>query len=231
MKRLLLGLWLAAIALAVPRPELPEGTYEYPPAKKAWEHWSSNREGVEYRIARTPRAWDDPQPSDWCVHGFLQEGAIVHAQSVFVDREGLSWLRCLYNGKLYAVRATYQDVTPAEREPLAIDAEGNFTGPTLHRYFKVVDPEGLNGRWSETDAHPGEDVAWPTTDINTWPVRQKFPPGAILIGVQGNRGVLLHDNIDGKVWMVVKRFDVRKFGHDEYLVRANTRYLKPIDGP
>jgi hypothetical protein len=107
------------------------------------------------------------------------------------------------------------------------DAQGEYGRRTLHTRWQVVDadPQGLNGRLAENFPRLYDDARqpWPTTEVLTWPVVERFPKGRILEAVTGNVGVMLIKETSGRTWMMVRRSD-----GGVCFVRANHRFLRPV---
>ncbi len=210
MRTLILLVLLSLMAGAqVPR---PEGN-QYPVS--TWKFWRVQSEHLDL--------WSAPGEK---VVGTVPRGALLRCQRMLVDKKGNTWLRVTYKGgpAVYA-RAATGSVDPDQSEPVQADASGDFHGRSEHVYWKVVDPTGLNGRWNAA-IKPDSNDPLPDRNMPQWEVVTNFSPGTILEGFRGNLGVVFLETEDGKPWM-----QVRLGGDQACVVRANTKYIVPVDGP
>lgn len=155
----------------------------------------------------------------------IPQGALMRCSKMLTDKDGHTWLDVAYNGKRYFTRAGARLVLPDQSEPVKPDARGDFHGRNQHTYWMVVDPTGLNGRWHKAiDLH--SNAAWPDHKMAEWPVVTNFSTGTILKARHGNLGVVYAETADGKPWLQVW------YGPDKAcMVRANSLYIRPVDGP
>ena len=117
-------------------------------------------------------------------------------------------------------------VTFAQEQEPRPNPNGDFSNPTWHGNWVVVDPDrkGLNCRWSPKLPKGDWDsinVNWPDDKFGTWPVVRIFPNKTRLTAFPTNAGTSMKDN-RGLPWLIVDLGDGRAC-----LVRANNKFIKP----
>lgn len=110
----------------------------------------------------------------------------------------------------------------------ARDANGDYKGRSLHRYWQVVneDRRDLIGR--VTKEWPSNwdcvDANWPSTsDVAQWPEAARFSPGSVLLAATGNMGIIFVNDSANKPWLMINSGIGRVC-----FVPANSRYIIPV---
>jgi hypothetical protein len=124
------------------------------------------------------------------------------------------------------IALSFNLVVKAEETMPSPDSQGEYSRRTMHTRWQVVDsdPQGLNGRLAKSfpQHYDNNREPWPTTEVLTWPVVERFHSDQILEAVTGNLGVMLIKEPSGKTWMMVRRSD-----GGVCFVRANHRFIQP----
>lgn len=107
------------------------------------------------------------------------------------------------------------------------DGEGDYPQRTTHRYWVVVDPAGVNCRWSE-DAPKSwyaPDASFPQMDVENWQVVKQFQRNQALLANLAPAGFAMLGDDNSKPWLKVS------LGTNESicLVRANSKFIRPYE--
>jgi hypothetical protein len=221
-------LMLLSLALTLPGWALPEADKQgnYQQNSRYWEVWQMAP--VKERTPLLGHA--QPEQSSPATVRF-PSGFVLQSQALARDPAGLPWLKVSFApGQSCFVRAESTHLHPIDYEPVQPDARGNFPYRTLHRYWKVVDPDpaGLNARLHPNFPGNYEDprVTWPSGDVRAWPVLRTFARGSLLAAVPGNVGMIIRHDSDQSPWLMVENP-----AGGICFVRAHKDFIRPVPGP